>query len=102
MNTSLWSITVTWIPMGIQLGSQVFCAVASDRSIRMTLKIYEFLFLFGNFSVSVQSDQYCVKFNGGLTSVLLCPGETEANGTEYASQLRQLNIFILFIVDHRR
>jgi hypothetical protein len=32
-NTSLWSITVTWIPTATEVGSQVFCAVASDRLI---------------------------------------------------------------------
>ena len=30
-NTSLWSVTITWIPTANQVGSQVFCAVASDR-----------------------------------------------------------------------
>jgi hypothetical protein len=30
-NTSLWSMTVTWTPTVTEVGSQVFCAVASDK-----------------------------------------------------------------------
>ena len=30
-NTSLWSMTITWRPTTGQVGSQVLCAVASDR-----------------------------------------------------------------------
>ncbi|CAF5038826.1 unnamed protein product, partial [Rotaria sp. Silwood1] len=56
-NSSLWSLTITWQPTATQVGTQVFCAVASD-------------------SASVQSDQYCVTFSVGLTSVPLCPGAT--------------------------
>ncbi|CAF1523943.1 unnamed protein product, partial [Adineta steineri] len=56
-NTSLWSMQITWMPTVNQVGSQVFCAVASD-------------------SASVQSDQYCVTFFVGLSSVPLCPGVT--------------------------
>ncbi|CAF4233099.1 unnamed protein product [Rotaria sp. Silwood2] len=56
-NSSLWSLTITWQPTATQVGTQVFCAIASD-------------------SASVQSDQYCVTFSVGLTSVPLCPGVT--------------------------
>jgi hypothetical protein len=28
---TLWTISLTWIPMAIQIGSQVLCAVAIDR-----------------------------------------------------------------------
>ena len=31
INTSLWSMTVTWQPTVSQVGSNVFCAVASDK-----------------------------------------------------------------------
>ena len=30
-NTSLWSMQLTWQPTALQVGSQVFCAVASDK-----------------------------------------------------------------------
>lgn len=30
-NTSLWSMELTWIPTADQVGSQVLCAVATDR-----------------------------------------------------------------------
>lgn len=30
-NASLWSLTITWQPTISQVGSQVLCAVASDR-----------------------------------------------------------------------
>jgi hypothetical protein len=32
-NTSLWSMEIIWIPMANQVGSQVFCAVATDKSV---------------------------------------------------------------------
>lgn len=30
-NASLWSMQITWVPTLNQVGSQVFCAVASDK-----------------------------------------------------------------------
>ena len=32
-NTSLWSMKVTWMPTANQVGSQVFCAVAANKSV---------------------------------------------------------------------
>ncbi len=32
-NTSLWSMTITWIPTVNQVGAQVLCAVAADKSV---------------------------------------------------------------------
>jgi hypothetical protein len=32
-NTSLWSMTLTWAPTANQVGSQVFCAIAIDKSV---------------------------------------------------------------------
>jgi hypothetical protein len=32
-NTSLWSMTITWMPTVDQVGSQVLCAVAVDTSV---------------------------------------------------------------------
>ncbi len=31
--TSLWSVTLTWVPTASEVGSQVLCAVAVDRSV---------------------------------------------------------------------
>lgn len=33
-NTS-WTVSETWIPTSLQLGSQVFCAIATDRYVRL-------------------------------------------------------------------
>ncbi|CAF3938642.1 unnamed protein product [Rotaria sordida] len=62
VNASLWSMNMSWIPTASQVGSQVFCAIASDNA-------------------SVQSDQYCITFFVGLTSIPLCPGVTTASTT---------------------
>ena len=32
-NTAFWSMQITWSPMANQVGSQVLCAVATDRHI---------------------------------------------------------------------
>ena len=37
-NTSLWSMTITWTPTASQVGSQVFCAVATDKFVIDLLK----------------------------------------------------------------
>ncbi|CAF4086948.1 unnamed protein product [Rotaria magnacalcarata] len=50
---------MTWVPTATQVGSQVFCVIASDNA-------------------SVQSDQYCKTIFVGLSSVPLCPGATPA------------------------
>ncbi|CAF3856350.1 unnamed protein product [Adineta steineri] len=56
-STNVWTVTETWIPDELQLGSQVYCAVATD-------------------SDNIQSDQYCLTFmvvpDG---QVPLCPGD---------------------------
>ncbi|CAF3515760.1 unnamed protein product [Adineta steineri] len=56
-STSVWTVTETWVPDELQLGSQVYCAVATD-------------------SDNIQSDQYCLTFmvvpDG---QVPLCPGD---------------------------
>ncbi|CAM2704274.1 unnamed protein product [Rotaria socialis] len=49
-----WTITETWIPTTMQLGSQVYCAVATDNA-------------------QIQSDQYCLTFNS--------PGEAPVTTT---------------------
>ncbi|CAF1525954.1 unnamed protein product [Adineta ricciae] len=56
--TNVWTLTETWIPKVSQLGSQVYCAIATDNA-------------------GIQSDQYCLTFTvvpAGQTS--LCPGVT--------------------------
>ena len=30
-NTSIWSMTITWVPLTSQIGSQVLCALAADK-----------------------------------------------------------------------
>ncbi|CAF1402365.1 unnamed protein product [Adineta ricciae] len=42
-STTVWTISETWIPTSDQLGSQVYCAIATD-------------------SASIPSDQYCLTF----------------------------------------
>ncbi|CAF3785454.1 unnamed protein product [Rotaria sp. Silwood1] len=41
--TNTWEVTETWTPVTLQIGSQVYCAVATD-------------------SLDIQSDQYCLTF----------------------------------------
>jgi hypothetical protein len=31
--TTLWSVSLTWVPTASQIGSQILCAVALDRSV---------------------------------------------------------------------
>ncbi|UJR07174.1 hypothetical protein I4U23_011462 [Adineta vaga] len=61
--TNVWTMVETWTPDSLQLGSQAYCALATD-------------------SANIQSDQYCTTFtvvsNG---TVLLCPGETTTSTT---------------------
>lgn len=56
-----WTVSETWTAVSSQLGSQVFCALATDR--------FDSLFTFYvdrdrsfPFSDSIQSDQYCLTF----------------------------------------
>ncbi|CAF3384897.1 unnamed protein product [Rotaria socialis] len=57
-----WTITETWIPTTMQLGSQVYCAVATDNA-------------------QIQSDQYCLTFNS--------PGEAPVTTTTTAGRRRR-------------
>lgn len=75
-NTSLWSMTITWMPTANQIGSQVFCALASDRFVIDRLEIDYTRSYKYNFSANVQSDQYCVTLFIGLNSAPICPGAT--------------------------
>ena len=72
-NASLWSLTVAWQPTMRQVGSQVLCAVASDRYIRTTSRT-ELIVLYP--SANVQSDQYCLRIFVVMNSAGLCPGST--------------------------
>ncbi|CAF0863425.1 unnamed protein product [Rotaria sordida] len=52
---NVWTVTETWTPNVLQLGSQVYCAVATD-------------------SANIQSDQYCTTFTVvAAGTVLSCP-----------------------------
>ncbi|CAF4056468.1 unnamed protein product [Rotaria magnacalcarata] len=58
-----WTITETWTPTAMQLGSQVYCSVATD-------------------SAQIQSDQYCLTFTViPAGSTLLCPGDVPPTTT---------------------
>ncbi|UJR29322.1 hypothetical protein I4U23_010534 [Adineta vaga] len=57
---NLWIITETWMPNAEQVGSQIYCAVATDR-----------------YFVSIQSDLYCIKFT--ITSTYDDEDEDEDN-----------------------
>ncbi|CAF0982712.1 unnamed protein product [Rotaria sordida] len=58
---NVWTVTETWTPNVLQLGSQVYCAVATD-------------------SANIQSDQYCTTFTVvAAGTVLSCPGDTTFN-----------------------
>ncbi|CAF0815935.1 unnamed protein product [Rotaria sordida] len=59
---NVWTVTETWTPNVLQLGSQVYCAVATD-------------------SANIQSDQYCTTFTVvAAGTVLSCPGDTTVGG----------------------
>ncbi|CAF2840099.1 unnamed protein product [Rotaria sp. Silwood2] len=61
--TNTWTITETWTPTALQVGSQVYCAMATD-------------------SAQIQSDQYCLTFTVVTAGSLpLCPGEAPPNTT---------------------
>ncbi|CAF1242503.1 unnamed protein product [Adineta steineri] len=65
--TNVWTITETWTPEISQIGSQVYCALATD-------------------SAGIQSNQYCLTFTvvpAGQTS--LCPGITTSTTSTASS-----------------
>ncbi|CAF1387452.1 unnamed protein product, partial [Didymodactylos carnosus] len=62
LNSTVSYVTLTWVPAALQVGSQVMCSVAVDDQ-------------------SQQSNQYCVTFTVGASSVPSCPGETIATTT---------------------
>ncbi|CAF1393147.1 unnamed protein product [Adineta ricciae] len=80
--SNIWTIDETWIPASNQLGSQVFCAVATD-------------------SEGIPSDQYCLTFFVVPTgSSLRCPGETTTTQsiTQTGNKLIDLRPIIGFIL----
>ncbi|CAF4179147.1 unnamed protein product, partial [Adineta steineri] len=65
--TNVWTVTETWTPEISQIGSQVYCALATD-------------------SAGIQSSQYCLTFTvvpAGQTS--LCPGITTSTTSTASS-----------------
>jgi hypothetical protein len=72
INSSLYSMSLTWTPTSSQIGLQILCAIAQDR-LETTHYLYFYLFRC-TFSQNQQSLQFCLIFSVAVGGAGSCPG----------------------------
>ncbi|CAF0967799.1 unnamed protein product [Rotaria sordida] len=79
-STNIWIITETWIPTIDQIGSQVYCAIATDSN-------------------NIQSDQYCTTFTVlPVGQTLNCPTDFILNRTTTTTNTTTTSVTMLTFV----